>query len=138
MDNYLLTEEEIDDIRLETMKEIGKDADRIWWDLCAAYEKMYGEDDAMEMEQFLINMINKTVEKALTFQLSKLLAAAPEVRGSLKMILISLSNGDIKYPEANNEIHNLYAGAILEAENRGYDHGYSVALEESLGGKESC
>jgi len=55
-----LSEDAIDTMRLQTIADIGKVADRTWWDVCAAYEKMHGMDASMTAEQLLIDITNKT------------------------------------------------------------------------------
>ena len=78
-----MTEDEIDNIRLTTETEVGKQASRVWWDWCAAYEKMHGEEAAQGAEQLMIDIINKTSLNACRAQLAKLqpLLAAAEEKG---------------------------------------------------------
>ena len=67
-----LTEDGIDNLRMLTMNGMGKVADKTWWDICAAYEKMYGEDAALTAEQFLIDLTNKTGLKVSQFTIDKI------------------------------------------------------------------
>ena len=54
MDN-LLTPEEIDNIRFKITNAKEDAVDKVWWDVCSAYEKMHGIDDSIRIEQVLIN-----------------------------------------------------------------------------------
>ena len=65
-----LTEDEIDNLRLQTIKDMV--ADHTWWDMCAAFEKMYGVDAVILAEQILIDITNKTGIEASRATLSNI------------------------------------------------------------------
>ena len=67
----VMSDEEIDEMRLQTI--IDNKADKTWWDMCAAYEKMYGEDAALSVEQILIDITNNTGLKVSQAQRTHLL-----------------------------------------------------------------
>ena len=135
MDEYLLTEEEIDTIRQTTETECGEDVSRTWWDWCAAYEKMHGEEATQGAEQLMIDYIIKVSHNACRAQLAKL--KAPDyVEGIIAGIIGEYCDchGDEEPPSCipliTQNIIKLYNSYIFAAEEKGRQEERQAIIEK--------
>ena len=59
-ENRVMSEDDIDGIRLYVLDALDKKAKVNWWDICKAVGETLGKQSARDAEQYLIDITNKT------------------------------------------------------------------------------